>query len=390
MATPEPKKTLSARIPIWNPGTRTDRHGNTYEFAASDLAASAAAYNPSLFKAPWVKGHPEFADPAYGQVQGLEWDGEYLYADSHQIDAEFAEDVRAGRFTRISPSFYPPDHKQNPVPGVWYLKNVGFLGAKPPSNRDIPPPEFGEADQDGAICFGPGPDLPLAEFGEAPQGGLIKKYVAQAKALLAKLETAEFSESDQPEQPAPAGTAGNHQQETAMPEEQKGADDRTAEFAERDNQLNAREQELADREKRLQQQEAEQHQAQCAEFAEGVISKYSLAPRLKPRIAAVLAATPINNDQVAEFAEGDEQKKVPVGQLLRDLIDDLANPNNQVPVGEFAAPEDQDGETTAAEFAAPDGYQVSQESAELHRKAQAYADKNGCEFIDAYKAVGGK
>jgi len=407
MATPAPKQTLTARIPIWSAGTRTDRHGNAYEFSADDLAATAAAYSPGIFRAPWVKGHPQMADPAYGQAKALQWDGKLLWADSHQVDPEFAEEVRAGKWLNISPSFFPPNHKDNPVPGIWYLKNIGWLGAAAPANKELPPPEFAAAD-DGTINCGPGPKATLAEFGAAERwawGDLaewmrrLREWVidkhdveeadrAVPDYIIRTVETAAKAADDMPGQLKAEFTESTTEaQETTMPNTAPNAQ-QAAEFAEREQRLQQQEAEFAEREQRLQQQEAEQHQAQCAEFAEGLVKKHNLVPRLKSSIAALLAATPVQNDQVAEFAEGDQQKKVPVGQLLREVLEEVANPNNLVPVGEFAAPEDQDEE--AAEFAAPDGYQVPKAAADLQRKAQAYADKHEVDFITAYKAVGGK
>ncbi len=49
-----------------------------------------------------------------------------LSATPRQVDPAFAEMVEAGRFKKISASFYAPSASGNPVPGTYYLRHVGF------------------------------------------------------------------------------------------------------------------------------------------------------------------------------------------------------------------------------------------------------------------------
>lgn len=37
------------------------------------------------------------------------------------------------------------------MPGVWYLRHIGFLGEHPPGVKGLDDPEFAEAD--GCVCF---------------------------------------------------------------------------------------------------------------------------------------------------------------------------------------------------------------------------------------------
>ena len=41
-----------------------------------------------------------------------------------QVDPAFAEAVAAGRYKKVSASFYQPNSPHNPVPGVYYLRHV--------------------------------------------------------------------------------------------------------------------------------------------------------------------------------------------------------------------------------------------------------------------------
>lgn len=140
---------MNADLPplhIFRPGRHTAMSGATIEFTAEMLAATAAAYDPAKFEAPIVVGHPATDDPAYGWVARLEVRDDGLYAWPTQVDAAFTEMVKSGRFKKISASFFTPDAPSNPVPGVYYLRHVGFLGAAAPAVKGLRHPTFSEGD----------------------------------------------------------------------------------------------------------------------------------------------------------------------------------------------------------------------------------------------------
>jgi len=151
-------------IHIFRPGRHTSMQGATIDFGESDLIATANAYDPARHEAPLVIGHPRADAPAWGWVGGLTADGGGLFA-APQLDPAFAEMVRAGRFKKVSASFYTPDSPHNPVPGVYYLRHVGFLGAQPPAVKGLAPVNFAEGDTDeGCVSF---------DFAESP--GLLRR-----------------------------------------------------------------------------------------------------------------------------------------------------------------------------------------------------------------------
>ena len=151
-------------IHIFRPGRHTSMQGATIDFGESDLIATANAYDPARHEAPLVIGHPRADAPAWGWVGGLTADGGGLFAAPRQLDPAFAEMVRAGRFKKVSASFYTPDSPHNPVPGVYYLRHVGFLGAQPPAVKGLAPVNFAEGDTDeGCVSF---------DFAESP--GLLR------------------------------------------------------------------------------------------------------------------------------------------------------------------------------------------------------------------------
>lgn len=137
---------------IFKPGTHTAQCGTTLNFTETDLAATVAAYNPTLHEAPLVIGHPQHDAPAAGWVKSLSVTAQGLIAEPQQIDASFAEQVAKGSYKKISASFYHPSAANNPVPGVYYLRHVGFLGAQPPAVKGLRPIELAEGEP-GVIEF---------------------------------------------------------------------------------------------------------------------------------------------------------------------------------------------------------------------------------------------
>ena len=153
-------------IHIFRPGRHTSMQGATIDFGEGDLIATAKAYDPARHEAPLVIGHPRADAPAWGWVGGLTADEGGLFATPRQLDPAFAEMVRAGRFKKVSASFYTPDSPHNPVPGVYYLRHVGFLGAQPPAVKGLAPVpvNFAEGDtEEGCVSF---------DFAESP--GLLR------------------------------------------------------------------------------------------------------------------------------------------------------------------------------------------------------------------------
>ena len=152
-------------IHIFRPGRHTAMQGAVVEFGEAELAATAAAYDPARHEAPLVIGHPAADAPAWGWVKGLAAEAAGLFATPRQLDPAFAEMVRAGRFKKVSASFYALDNPNTPAPGVYYLRHVGFLGAQPPAVKGLAPVNFSEADT--------GEDCITIEFAESP--GLLRR-----------------------------------------------------------------------------------------------------------------------------------------------------------------------------------------------------------------------
>jgi len=132
---------------IFRAGNHTAMNGETLSFRESDLLKTAKNYDPQKHEAPLVVGHPSTNSPAYGWVQELDVRGGILHATPTQIDPDFKDLVTAGKFKKISASFYAPSSPANPCPGTYYLRHVGFLGAQPPAVKGLKSAEFEESEE---------------------------------------------------------------------------------------------------------------------------------------------------------------------------------------------------------------------------------------------------
>ncbi len=183
----------SKPLQIFRPGRHTAMSGAELAFSEADLAASAAAYNPALSEAPIVVGHPAHDLPAYGWIKSLAFADGGLEAEPDQVDPAFAEMVAAGRFKKISASFYPPESKNNPHPGVYYLRHVGFLGAAAPAVKGLRTPAF--AEEDDAVVLEVDFSEPVTK--ETPtvtpeEKAALEAENAQLKSQLAAVKTAQI------------------------------------------------------------------------------------------------------------------------------------------------------------------------------------------------------
>ncbi|MBW4668428.1 MAG: hypothetical protein KME60_13620 [Cyanomargarita calcarea GSE-NOS-MK-12-04C] len=148
----------SHEIEIFAAGKHTSSNGADLVFSTSELDAIASSYNPTLFDAPAVVGHPRDNSPAYGWVESVRREGNKLIAKLNQVDTDFQEAVRAGCYKKISASFYSPDSSANPNPGSYYLRHVGFLGGMAPAVKGLKSVAFAEG-KEGVVEFCSGEEM---------------------------------------------------------------------------------------------------------------------------------------------------------------------------------------------------------------------------------------
>lgn len=135
------KPTNHRLIQIFRTGTFVAQSGRSFTFSEHDLSRAASVFDPARHAAPLCLGHPDNDEPSYGKVLGLIFNGDSLYAQVAPCD-ELISLVKGRRYSYVSASFHSPFSEHNPVPGAYYLKHVGFLGAVPPAVKGMTPPAF--------------------------------------------------------------------------------------------------------------------------------------------------------------------------------------------------------------------------------------------------------
>ncbi|MFA7238702.1 MAG: hypothetical protein WC091_01210 [Sulfuricellaceae bacterium] len=294
----QPAATLPAGIEIFKAGRRTDDAGIMHHITAEDVARTAAVYDPLIHEAALCVGHPKDNLPAYGWARSLAAEsGTLTMVDTSQVEPQFAEMVKAGRFKNRSASFYPPDHARNPVPGAWYLRHIAFLGAQPPAVPGLKPIQFSEGeDAAGCINFCDGAD------GAQPQEKSIMTP-EELTALEAKQAAALKEANDK--------TKAEQDRATAL--EQK-----LAQFAE--------------------VQGKERHAAHVS-FCEAQVKAGKLRPADKAGVVATLDYLAAQEKPAVEFSEGDAKRTVNPLEVVKALV---ASGGKVVSFGEHA-PANMDG-----------------------------------------------
>lgn len=327
---------------IFKPGRWTTVAGETIEFGEADLAATAAAYDPKIHKAPIVKGHPALDAPAQGWADRLVVQARGLYALPSKVDPAFAEEARTGRWGTVSAKFYRPDATNNPVPGVWYLRHIGVLGAHPPGVKGLDDPEFGDAD-DGCVCFAEGVafgewdamttanllrnlrEWVLGKFGQEDADKVLPNYDVRALG-----ERCRDGQRNPPGARPTRGVRPRRSLPTDPPPKESAVTEEEAARLRTENEAQARQ--IA----ALQAADKERKQAavlaENAAFAESMAGEARIPTALKGQVAAIGAQLQAAPD--VAFGEGADKK--PLHQVFRDLLQALPK---QVDFGEQATRE---------------------------------------------------
>lgn len=287
--------------------------GAVIEFTESHMQAAAAAYNPALHEAPLVVGHPKDNGPAYGWVKGLQFAEGRLQAQPEQVDAAFAEMVNAGRFKKVSASWYTPDSPHNPAPGSYYLRHIGFLGAQPPAVKGLKSASFAEAEE-GVLEF--------ADWGFSTSKGLFQRLrdwfiqsqgLDTADKLIPQWEIDSLAEAAVALEyrTAPVAEPTNTATMSGL-NYQEGATMLTAEqITAKEAAIKAREDAVAAAEKKL-------RDAEINDFAEKLVKAGQLLPANKATVVSLLATMP--EATVISFGEGDAKTETPAVQVLKDFL----------------------------------------------------------------------
>lgn len=359
------------KLEIFKPGKHTDMSGRSISFTADDLLATAAAYNTDIYEAPLVVGHPKTDDPAYGYAKALSFADGRLNAEPHQVDTQFAEMVNAGRFKRLSASFYLPDAPNNPVPGVYYLRHIGFLGAQAPAVKGLKAASFAD-DEQGVICFGDWAAETNASLWRQIREFIIEKFGLQtADSVIPSYQIDTLTRDALKPEP---------DESTLYAEKEKEME--KARITELEGLLAAARAETAQFEEVIGKQEATiatlttditgmksaQLKADCIAYCDTVPAKIS--PAMRPAVIAhmmsLAAAPPL------EFGEGDNKKTVPALDAYKEELSKLPD---VVSFKEFATKKTADDKQLATSDAAEFGENVDEERLALHQQIVAYQEE---------------
>lgn len=365
-----PQQTDARRkVEVFRPGTFRAMNGHEFSFSEDDVAAMADRYDPATAPAPVVVGHPRHDDPAFGWAEGFEVNAQgVLVASLKELAPEFVEAVEAGRYRKVSMKFFAPDAPNNPAPGSYYPRHIGFLGGAAPAVSGLAPVQFAAAEDDELI------EIVFAEPALEDVASLFRKL---REFIIEKFSREDADEavpeylirwvdqaSDTPE-PADAGFSETEERDTTMPDD-------TA---------------LAEREARIAAREAALNHGENLAFVDQLVAGNKLLPALKDRAVALLdglAGRDGAEEAIAFSDDGKEVTRSPLA-LAREILGALPE---AVPLGETDLGEAPEAASVA--FAAPAGMTVDQDALALHRKALAYQNEHpGLDYLDAVKAVEG-
>lgn len=371
-------------------------HGESIEFSEADLQAIAQAYDPKVSKAPLVVGHPKTDDPAKGWAKSLTATERGLYATTDKVDPEFAEAVRSGAYGTVSAKFYRPTDPNNPTPGVWYLRHIGFLGAQSPAVKGLDAPEFAGADDDGCVCFQEGVafgewdamtsanlwrqmrDWMVAKFGLEEADKVLPNYDVRALELGAQEEiNARRDRADTAASSGPAFAESSASSTTQPPQESAVTDQEAAQLREQNAALQRQNEELR---RSAHERAAEAIRQDNVAFAETMATQARIPAAMKDQVAAIGAQLQATHD--VEFGEGDAKK--PMHQVFREFIQALP------PAVEFGEHATRDRAAAGADGADDEGAAFSEADPDRlaqHNKALAYAKKHGVPYAQAAAAV---
>lgn len=384
----------SARIEVFRTGRFTSMEGAPLSYTAADLKAIAASYDPETAPAPIVVGHPASDAPALGWAEKFDFDPEteHLSATIRDIEPAFAASVRAGRFRKVSMSFFPPHHPANPAPGSWYPRHIGFLGAASPAVPGLKNVAFSIAPADAITFSGefaqfgdPGFERSASLFRRLRDFFIEKHGLEEADKALPAYEIEWLGEIETSHKPdgldGPGFAAGSYAPGERPPgmrcivlkseKEAPVPGEKPADFA-------AREAELTERERKIAERESAAAHSENASFAERMVDEGRLLPVLRDKVVALMDALP--GHASVSFAAGD----TPISPVaaLREVLE--AQPV-VVTLGRHdmgPLPDD-----APASFAA-DGKPVDGDEIALHHKAEAYMREHpDTAYLDAVAAV---
>lgn len=372
---------------IFKAGKRQSSDGKEYDITEQDVIDCAECYNPTLHEAPLVFGHPKTDDPAFGWVKGLQSTGGLLSADFSDVDEGAKELVRAKKFKHVSASFYPPTHPSNPVPGKWYLRHVGLLGAMPPSVKGLGAVSFSDADgcvefseygqETTAGLFRRLRDWMIGKFGQEEADQVVPNWEIDSMREDATRERINRAES----QPISLAAFAEASAPPTEPQTPTPPIEKEPTMTEAEQQALARaeaaEKQLAEMKAAQIKAERDAAHSANADFAEGLVKGGKLAPAKKDAVIRVLDFIQYPTETTADFAEGES------AQSLADEVRGLLSGQVTSPIfGEVATATKAAKAASQSAFTADFG-EADPESLSHHQRALVLMRKENIDYAEA-------
>ena len=157
------------------------------EFNDNDLDGIVKSYNEKTFTAGGVQGHSSDHDttaPNLAVIHGLQKIGNQLWTKGIELAEDLIDAIKNKSIRYPSVELYAPDDTSNPVPGSYYLANIGFLGAQAPAVKGLPmlASALGFAEVHKSVISIEQPDIKFSEIDwEAIEDQAIKDTIEQIK-----------------------------------------------------------------------------------------------------------------------------------------------------------------------------------------------------------------
>lgn len=265
------------------------------------------------------------------------------------------------------------------MPGVYYLRHVGFLGAQPPAVKGLKPVEFADA-EDGVVEFGDWGMETNATLWRRMREWLLAKFGQEAADQVVpdwSIETMREVARQDDDEPPPAAFADPANQTThptpqeivAVTPEEKAA------LEAENNQLKQR---LAEADAREKASAAAKRHGEHLAYAEQLVSEGKLAPKHKDAVVGFLDFA--DGETSLEFGEGDARQ--PLATAFKGFLGDLPK---VVEFGEAATKNraQQPSGTGTVEY----GESVDQDRLALDRQIRQFMQENSVDYATAAACI---
>jgi hypothetical protein len=334
---------------------RAGNYGDKGVFTVPQLAALATSYDPAKHEAPIVVGHPKMDAPAFGWVKKLRVDGDVLQALPGEVDAEFDEAVKAGKFKKRSVAF------GREADGTLQLRHLGFLGAMLPHVKGLRDARFGD-DNYQEVEFAEGDEMDEQQ---------VKKTVLDSIAEFFANVGGKKNES----------VISQAEIDAAVKRATDSVESRFADQLKTEREARvALETQLVDHKKTFSETSAS---TRVAALIGGLKASKRWIPAYdKMGVPALFASLASGAVTEIEFGEGDAKKKVDSVQLFADILNGIGQ---IVPEGvKFS---EASTETKTPKAPETNVGAVDASSVTFNEQVEAYAKEQKIEFSEAYREL---